>query len=176
MNRVDRARSERLNYEQNVPFYLPPEPGKPELRRLLEQQLSLVLETRSTPQGLVVRISDVLFQFNDYTLTLEAREKLSKIAGILLAYGGLCPHLDGYTDDVGGYDYNLQLSTKRAAAVRDYLISQGVPAANLTAAGLGNANPVASNRTAEGRQQNRRVEMLISGDAIGITDTSASLK
>jgi outer membrane protein OmpA-like peptidoglycan-associated protein len=175
LEHVDRVRSERLNFERNVPFYLPPEPGKAELRRLLEQQLNLVLETRNTSKGLVVRISDVLFQFNDYTLTLEAREKLARIAGILLAYSGLSPHLEGYTDDFGSHEYNLQLSTKRADAVRDYLISQGVPAANLTAAGLGSADPVTANTTAAGRQQNRRVEMLISGDAIGITVTSASL-
>lgn len=172
---VDRALTERLNNEQGVPFYLPPQSTKAELRRLLEQQLNLILETRNTSRGLVVQISDVLFQFNEYTLTPSAREKLAKIAGILVSYDGLCPHLEGYTDSVGGDEYNLQLSRRRSEAVRDYLLSQGVVAANLTAEGLGRANPVASNSTAAGRQQNRRVEMLISGDVIGVTATSASL-
>jgi outer membrane protein OmpA-like peptidoglycan-associated protein len=176
LDSVDRLLTQRLNNEQNVPFYLPAHPGKAELRRLLEQQLNLILETRDTSRGLIVRISDVLFHFNDYTLTPNAREKLAKIAGILVAYSGLCPRLEGYTDSIGGDEYNLWLSRKRAGAVRDYLISQGVPAANLTAVGLGRADPVASNATAEGRQRNRRVEMLISGDVIGIAVTSTSLE
>jgi outer membrane protein OmpA-like peptidoglycan-associated protein len=173
---VDRALTERLNSEQGVPFYLPPQSTKAELRKLLEQQLKLILETRNTSRGLVVQISDVLFEFNEYKLTPTAREKLSKLAGILVSYQGLCPHLEGYTDSVGGDQYNLQLSRKRAEAVRDYLISQGVTATNLTAEGLGKFDPVASNTTAAGRQQNRRVEMLISGEAIGVTATSASLE
>jgi outer membrane protein OmpA-like peptidoglycan-associated protein len=173
---VDRALTERLNNEEGVPFYLPPQSTRAELRKLLEQQLKLILETRNTSRGLVVQISDVLFEFNDYTLTSSAREKLSKIAGILVSYEGLCPHLEGYTDSIGGNQYNLQLSRKRAETVRDYLISQGVAAASLTVEGLGKVDPVASNTTAAGRHQNRRVEMLISGEAIGVTATSASLE
>jgi len=169
---VDRVLTQRLNDERDVAFYLPPQPDRTDLRRILGQQLNLVLETRDTPGGLVVRISDIFFGFNDYNLTPQAREKLAKIAGILVTYGGLCPHLNGYTDNVGGDAYNLQLSSKRANAVREYLISQGVPAATLTAIGLGKSNPVASNNTAEGRRQNRRVEMLISGDSIGVGVTS----
>jgi outer membrane protein OmpA-like peptidoglycan-associated protein len=172
LDRVDRPLSERLNNERDIPFYLPAQSGQTVLRLLLEQQLSLVLETQNTSRGLVVRISDVLFHFNDFTLTLEAREKLAKIAGILVAYSGVCPRLEGYTDNVGTDEYNLQLSRKRADAVRDYLISQGVPPASLTAAGLGSTNPTAPNATAAGRERNRRVEMLIPGDIIGITVTS----
>ena len=174
LDRVDRALTERLNEERGVPFDLPPQPDKAELRRILGQQLNLVLETRDTSRGLVVRISDVLFGFNNYNLTPQAREKLAKIAGILVTYGGLFPRLNGYTDNVGGDAYNLELSNKRANAVREYLISQGVPAATLTAIGLGKANPVAPNNTAQGRQQNRRVEMLISGDSIGVGITSTA--
>lgn len=172
LDRVDRPLSERLNNERDIPFYLPAQSGQTVLRLLLEQQLSLVLETQNTSRGLVVRISDVLFHFNDFTLTPEAREKLAKIAGILVAYSGVCPRLEGYTDNVGTDEYNLQLSRKRADAVRDYLISQGVPPASLTAAGLGSTNPTAPNATAAGRERNRRVEMLIPGDIIGITVTS----
>jgi len=174
LDRVDRPLSERLNNERDIPFYLPAQSERVALRLLLEQQLNLVLETQNTSRGLVARISDVLFHFNDFTLTPEAREKLAKIAGILVAYGGLCPRLEGYTDDVGSDEYNLQLSRKRADAVRDYLISQGVPPSNVTAAGLGNTNPAAPNATASGRQRNRRVEMLIPGDVVGITVTSAA--
>ncbi len=174
LDRVDRPLSERLNNERDTPFYLPAQSGQSVLRLLLEQQLNLVLETQDTSRGLVVRISDVLFHFNDFTLTPEAREKLAKIAGILVAYGGVCPRLEGYTDNVGSDEYNLQLSRKRADAVRDYLISQGVPPASLTAAGLGSTNPTAPNATAAGRERNRRVEMLIPGDIIGITVTSAA--
>jgi outer membrane protein OmpA-like peptidoglycan-associated protein len=176
LDRVNRALTQRLNDERNVTFYLPPQPDKAELRRLLGEQLNLVLETRDTSCGLIVRISDIFFQFDDYSLTPEAREKLDKIADILVTYGGLYPHLNGYTDNVGGDTYNLQLSWRRAEAVREYLICQGLPAASLTATGLGKANPVASNRTAEGRRQNRRVEMLISGDSIGVAITSTSPK
>jgi outer membrane protein OmpA-like peptidoglycan-associated protein len=172
LDSVDRTLSERLNNERDIPFYLPAQSGRVALRLLLEQQLNLVLETQNTSRGLVVRISDVLFHFNDFTLTPEARERLAKIAGILVAYGGICPRLEGYTDNVGSDEYNLQLSRKRADAVRDYLVSQGLPSANLTAVGLGNTSPAAPNATAAGRERNRRVEMLIPGDAIGITVTS----
>ncbi len=174
LDRVDRTRSERLNNERDVAFYLPAQTGKVALWLLLEQQLNLVLETQTTSRGLVVRISDVLFHFNDFTLTPEAREKLAKIAGILVAYGAVCPHLEGYTDNVGSDEYNLRLSMKRAGAVRDYLISQGVSSANLTAAGLGSTNPVAPNSTAAGRERNRRVEMVIPGDVLGIAVNSAT--
>jgi outer membrane protein OmpA-like peptidoglycan-associated protein len=174
LDRVDRVLSEQLNNERDIPFYLPAQSGSVALRLLLEQQLNLVLETQNTSRGLVVRISDVFFHFNDFTLTPEAREKLAKIAGILVAYAGLFPRLEGYTDNVGSDEYNLQLSRKRADAVRDYLISQGVPPSNVTAAGLGNTSPAAPNATAAGRKRNRRVEMLIPGDVIGITVTSAA--
>ena len=144
---------------------------KAELRQRLEQQLNMILETRQTARGLIVNISDVLFDFNKYTLKPGAREKLAKVSGILLAYPGLRLQLEGHTDSIGTDEYNLTLSQKRADAVRDYLVSQGVLAANVSSVGLGKENPVASNDTNEGRQQNRRVEMVVSGDAIGIPVT-----
>ena len=168
---VDRGLSARLNAEQNVSFYLPnlpPQPSKAEVRCLLEKQLGAILKTRDTSRGVVVEVSDVLFEFNRYALTPAAREKLAKVAAILKTYGCLRPRLFGYTDNIGGNAYNTQLSRKRADAVRDYLVSLGVPAAAVTSAGLGEDHPVASNATAAGRQQNRRVEMLIPGDAIGV--------
>ena len=129
--------------------------------------MNAVLETRETARGLIVNINDVLFDFNKYTLKPGAREKMAKVSGILLAYPGLKLQLEGHTDSVGSDDYNLKLSQQRADAVRDFLAEQGVPVANITAIGLGKADPVASNDTAAGRQQNRRVELVVSGEAIG---------
>ena len=128
----------------------------------------MILETRESARGLIVNINDVLFDFNQYTLKAGAREKLAKVSGILLAYPGLKIQVEGHTDSVGSDDYNQTLSEKRANAVRDYLVTEGVPDGTVSAIGLGKANPVASNDTAAGRQQNRRVEMVVSGDPIGV--------
>ena len=144
------------------------EAEKTELRERLRQQLNMVLETRETARGLIVNINDVLFDFDRYTLKPGAREKLAKVSGILLAYPGLRIQLEGHTDSVGSDEYNQTLSEERADAVRDYLVQQGVPASSLSAVGLGKADPVATNDTAAGRQQNRRVEMVVSGEPIGI--------
>ncbi len=139
-----------------------------EMRQRLLQQLNMILETRETARGLIVNISDVLFDFNKYTLKPGAREKLAKVAGILLAYPGLKIQVEGHTDAIGSDEYNLKLSEKRADGVRGYLVQQGVPAASVSAVGLGKADPVATNDTGEGRQRNRRVEMVVSGDVIGL--------
>src|SRR5205085_3200436 len=122
---------------------------------------------RDSARGLIVNMSDVLFDFNKATLKPGAREKLSKVAGIVLAYPGLRLELEGHTDSVGSDEYNMVLSEKRASSVHDYLIAQGVPGGSVTARGFGKADPVASNATAEGRQRNRRVEMVVSGEIIG---------
>jgi outer membrane protein OmpA-like peptidoglycan-associated protein len=116
---------------------------------------------------LIVNMSDVLFDTGKSTLRPLAREKLAKVAGIVSGHPGLRLDVEGHTDSVGGDDYNQQLSEQRAAAVRDYLMQQGMPANSLTAKGFGKTQPVASNETAEGRQQNRRVELVISGEVIG---------
>ena len=131
------------------------------------QQLNAILETRESARGLIVNINDVLFDFNKYTLKPGAQVMMAKVAGILLAYPGLKLQLEGHTDSVGGDDYNLKLSQSRADAVRDFLVQQGVPVANVSAVGLGKSGPVASNDTATGRQQNRRVELVVSGEIIG---------
>jgi len=143
------------------------EAEKAQLRERLMQQLNSVLETRESARGLIVNINDVLFDFNKYTLKTGAREKMAKVSGILLAYPGLKLQLEGHTDAIGSDDYNLKLSQQRADAVRDFLVEQGVPVANISAVGLGKDSPVASNDTAAGRQQNRRVELVVSGDVIG---------
>ena len=138
-----------------------------QLRQQLLTQLNLILATRDTARGLIVNMSDVLFDFNKYTLRPGAREKLAKIAGIVLAHPGLKLEVDGYTDSVGTDEYNLKLSQQRADSVRAYLIEQGINPDNVNSKGFGKANPVVSNDTAAGRQQNRRVEMVVSGDIIG---------
>ena len=140
---------------------------KEAMRARLLAQLNQVLQTRDTARGLIVSMPDVLFDFGKYTLKPEARERLAKISGIVLAYPDLKLEIDGYTDSVGSDEYNQTLSDKRAEAVRDFLVSNGVSMNNVAARGMGKADPVADNSTAEGRQLNRRVEMIVSGDVIG---------
>lgn len=148
------------------------------MRTRLTQQLSSVLQTRDSARGLIVSMSDVLFMTGKYELNPGAREKLAKVAGILLAYPGLNIAVGGYTDNVGSDAMNQTLSENRAEAVRNYLVQQGVAGTAVTATGYGNTSPVASNDDAGGRQQNRRVELVVSGDAIGQppTATTSSLR
>jgi outer membrane protein OmpA-like peptidoglycan-associated protein len=140
---------------------------KEEMRARLLAQLNQVLQTRDTAKGLIVSMPDVLFDFNKYTLKPEARERLAKISGIVLAYPDLKLEIDGYTDSIGSDEYNQTLSDKRSEAVRDYLVTSGVSMNNVVARGLGKADPIADNTTAAGRKLNRRVEMIVSGDVIG---------
>jgi outer membrane protein OmpA-like peptidoglycan-associated protein len=140
---------------------------KAELRRQLTQQLNLILETRDSARGLIVNMSDVLFDTAKWTLKPGAREKLAKIAGIVVSHPGLMLQIEGHTDNVGGDDYNQNLSERRAGSVREYLINQGVKTETITAKGFGESMPVADNSSAAGRQQNRRVELVVSGDVIG---------
>jgi outer membrane protein OmpA-like peptidoglycan-associated protein len=140
---------------------------KVDLRAQLLSQFNAVLQTRDTVRGLVVNVSDVLFDTGKYSLRPLAREKLAKVAGIVSGHPGLRLDVEGYTDSVGGDDYNQQLSEQRGGAVRDYLTREGMAAGSVTSKGFGKAQPVATNDTAEGRQQNRRVEIVISGEIIG---------
>lgn len=137
-------------------------------RERLKQQLNQVLQTQETARGLIVTMSDVLFDFNKFTLKPEAREKLAKVSGILLAYPDLKLQVEGYTDNIGSDDYNQKLSTERADSVKDYLISQNVVADNISAAGYGKSDPVADNSTSSGRAENRRVQLVVSGASIGV--------
>jgi outer membrane protein OmpA-like peptidoglycan-associated protein len=140
---------------------------KQELRQQLNQQLNAVLQTHDTPRGLVVNMSDVVFDTGAYTLKPAAKEKLAKISGIVQAHQGLRLEVEGFTDNVGSEETNRVLSEKRAEAVRQYLMQQGVNPSTITAHGFGEDRPVASNDTSSGRQMNRRVEMIVSGDIIG---------
>ena len=137
-------------------------------RERLREQLNQILVTTETARGLIVSMPDVLFDFNKYTLKPEAREKLAKVSGILLAYPGLKLQVEGYTDSIGTEEYNQKLSEERAGTVRSYLVTQSVPNQNVTAAGFGKTRPIADNSTEAGRAQNRRVELVVSGAAIGI--------
>ncbi len=140
---------------------------KEEMRARLLAQLNQVLQTRDTARGLIVSMPDVLFDFNKYTLKPEARERLARISGIVLAYPDLKLQIEGYTDSIGSDEYNQTLSEKRADTVRAYLVSSGVSMDSVAARGMGKADPIGDNSTAAGRKLNRRVELIVSGDVIG---------
>jgi outer membrane protein OmpA-like peptidoglycan-associated protein len=161
---ADRSRLAAQQSQQNAQQA---ETDKAAMRARLSEQLNSILQTRDTARGLIVSMSDVLFDTGQYSLKPGAREKLAKVAGILLAYPGLNIAVGGYTDNVGGDEMNQRLSENRATSVRDYLVQQGVTTNSVSARGFGNTLPVASNDNSSGRQQNRRVELLVSGDAIG---------
>ena len=131
-----------------------------------------MLQTTETARGLIVNMSDVLFDFNKYTLKPEAREKLAKVSGILLAYPDLKMQVEGYTDNIGSDEYNQKLSEERADAVRDYLVAQNVADSNVTAAGYGKSDPMADNSTNAGRAENRRVQLVVSGASIGVQQSA----
>jgi outer membrane protein OmpA-like peptidoglycan-associated protein len=139
------------------------------LRAQLLAQLNAVLQTVDTPRGLVVTMADVLFASGKYELSQPATLALAKMSGVILAHPGLTLKIAGYTDSTGSDEFNLKLSGQRADAVRTFLVQQGLNPASVTSMGMGSADPVASNDTAAGRQQNRRVEIVVSGEAIGTT-------
>jgi outer membrane protein OmpA-like peptidoglycan-associated protein len=143
-------------------------------REKLRAQLNSVLATSESARGLIVNLSDVLFDTGKYTLKPNTQVALAKVATILTLYPGLKVQVEGYTDSVGSDEYNQKLSENRANAVQTFLVSNGVPTANVTAAGYGKANPVADNGTADGRAKNRRVNLVVSGDAIGVQTTAPS--
>jgi outer membrane protein OmpA-like peptidoglycan-associated protein len=155
---LDRAAKEKAQAEAE----------KAGLRSQLLAQFNAILQTRDTARGLIVNMSDVLFDTAKFSLRPLAREKLAKVAGIVSGHPGLRLDVEGYTDSVGGDEYNQRLSEQRGVSVRDYLIQQGMPVSSVTTKGFGKAEPVASNDTAQGRQRNRRVELVISGDIIGV--------
>jgi outer membrane protein OmpA-like peptidoglycan-associated protein len=149
------------------------EKEKADLRSQLLQQLNTILATRDTARGLIANMSDVLFKTGSFELLPGARERLAKVSGIVIAHPGLHLEVEGHTDSVGGDEYNQKLSQNRAGAVRDYLVQQGIQGDAIVSRGLGKTQPVATNDTPEGRQQNRRVELVLSGDAIGLKTADA---
>ncbi len=155
---LDRAAKEKAQAEAE----------RTQLRADLLLQFNAILETRDTARGLIVNMSDVLFDTAKHTLRPAAREKLAKVAGIISGHPGVRLAVEGYTDSVGSDEYNQQLSEDRGNAVRDYLTQEGVVGTSVTSQGFGKSQPVASNDTAAGRQQNRRVELVVSGEIIGL--------
>jgi outer membrane protein OmpA-like peptidoglycan-associated protein len=168
------AEQSRLAAEQARLAAQQAETDKTAMRTRLSEQLNRVLQTRDSARGLIVSMSDVLFDTGKYSLKPAAREKLAKVAGILLAYPALNIEVGGYTDNKGADGMNQTLSENRAGSVRDYLVQQGVLRESVTARGFGNSSAVASNDNAAGRQQNRRVELVVSGDAIGTSANTAT--
>lgn len=160
------AQSESLRQQAEI-LRQQAEKEKADLRARLLQQLNTILATRDSARGLVANMSDVLFRSGSFELMPGARERLAKVSGIILAYPSLHVAIEGHTDSIGGDEYNQTLSERRADSVRDYFIMQGVPAKSVESHGYGKTEPIASNDTPEGRQQNRRVELVLSGDAIG---------
>jgi outer membrane protein OmpA-like peptidoglycan-associated protein len=138
-----------------------------QMRARLLQQLNQVLQTRDTARGLVVSMPDVLFDTGKSQLKPAARERLARVGGILLAYPDIRVEIDGYTDSTGSQEFNQKLSMERAGTVESYLAQQGVAGTSMTTQGFGPSDPIASNDTAAGRQQNRRVELVVSGESIG---------
>ncbi len=172
---ADQSRADTLQAQQAAQQA---ETDKAVMRAKLSEQLNSILQTRDSARGLIVSLSDVLFDTGKYSLKPGAREKLAKVAGILLAYPSLNIEVGGYTDNVGGDTMNQTLSENRAGSVRDYLVQQGVSSNSVSSKGFGNSLPVASNDNSAGRQQNRRVELLVSGEAIGspVNATTGSLR
>jgi outer membrane protein OmpA-like peptidoglycan-associated protein len=172
------AEQSRLAAQQSQLAAQQADTDKAAMRAKLSEQLNSILQTRDSARGLIVSMSDVLFDTGRFSLKPGAREKLAKVAGILLAYPGLNIEVGGYTDNVGGDAMNQTLSENRAGSVRDYLVQEGVATGSVSARGFGNTLPVASNDNSAGRQQNRRVELLVSGDAIGspVNATTGSLQ
>jgi outer membrane protein OmpA-like peptidoglycan-associated protein len=169
---VDQQRAAEADADKARQAAARAEAEKADLRAQLLNQLNSILQTRDSARGLIVNMSDVLFDTGSYTLKPGAREKLAKISGILLAHPGLTLQIEGHTDSVGTDEYNQQLSERRADSVRDFLAEQGVGGSTITARGFGKTQPVATNDTADGRQRNRRVELVVNGAAIGNASAS----
>jgi outer membrane protein OmpA-like peptidoglycan-associated protein len=150
------------------------EQDKKELRDQLRKQLNMFLETRESARGLIMMVPDVLFETGSARLTAVAREKLARVSGILAAQPDLRISVEGHTDDVGHVEDNQRLSEQRAQSVLAYLVQQKIPLTAMGVAGFGETRPVAPNDTAPGRQQNRRVELVVSGESIGVTELSTS--
>ncbi len=163
----EKAEAARRQEEEALRAAERAEQEKQALRAQLLDQFNRILPTRDTPRGLLVTMADVLFDFGKYNLRPGAREALARLSGIVLAHPGLELDIEGHTDSVGSEETNQKLSEKRAEAVREYLTQQGLDAGVLRALGFGETMPVADNETSKGRQQNRRVELIVSGEVIG---------
>ena len=160
-------RAAELQAQQAQATVAQAEREKEALRRQVQEQLNVILETRETARGLIVNVSDVLFDTGSANLKPGAREKLARVAAVIAAHPGLRIAVEGHTDSVGTADFNQRLSEQRAQSVHDFLVRDGVPQGAVGTSGFGENKPVASNDNAAGRQQNRRVELVVTGAPIG---------
>jgi outer membrane protein OmpA-like peptidoglycan-associated protein len=156
-------------------FYKSKSEGKGELMNepSAEQKKAIVTEmtnaivtnsgmsVRETPDGIILNLGNILFDFDKYTLKKEFENKLSVVFDVLKKYPGIDLSVSGFTDNIGEENYNLRLSENRAKTVADFLIKKGIPPSRLYYAGYGSSNPISSNNTEEGRSINRRVEIKI---------------
>ena len=165
----DQAQQAQVTAQQAEEARLQTEQQAQQTRQRLLDQLNQVLQTRETTRGLIADMPDVLFDTGKHTLKPGARERLAKVAGILQAYPDLHVQVEGHTDNIGGAGFNQQLSEQRASSVRNFLVEQGVRPETIESRGLGMSEPVVSNSTVAGRQLNRRVDLVVSGQAIGTT-------
>jgi outer membrane protein OmpA-like peptidoglycan-associated protein len=165
----DQAQQAQMTAQQAQQAQMQTEEQARQTRDRLLNQLNQVLETKETARGLIIDMPDVLFDTGQATLKESARERLSKVAGILVVYPDLQVDVEGHTDNVGNADFNQKLSEDRAEAVKDFLVQQGVKPNSIQSQGMGMTQPVASNSTASGRQLNRRVDLVVSGESIGTT-------
>ena len=138
-----------------------------------QQQLQ-ELQAKQTDRGMVLTLGDVLFDTNKATLKAGADQRVDRLAGFLQKNPNERLIVEGYTDSTGSEEYNQELSQRRARAVADALAARGVPASRYQVVGRGQAFPVATNSTAEGRQQNRRVEIVFSDQAGRFAEGPAS--
>ena len=149
-NQADAAQAAALSAQQQAE----------ELQRQID-----TLQAKVTDRGLVLTLGDVLFATAKADLSSGANGTLNKLVAFLNKYPDRTVDIQGYTDSVGSEDYNLGLSQRRADSVRSYLVGQGIGSGRLVASGKGMSSPVAGNDTSSGRQQNRRVEVIITNPA-----------
>jgi outer membrane protein OmpA-like peptidoglycan-associated protein len=157
---ADQARAEA---EREADLRSKAERTAAELQTRLYASISAIMETRQGARGLVAALSGVNFETNRATLKPAAREKLSKLSGVLLGFPGEYKlEIEGHTDSTGTDGYNQKLSQSRAESVRDFLVSQGIPEARIPSTqGFGRTKPIAPNDTRVNREKNRRVDIVI---------------
>lgn len=132
----------------------------------LQSALSQVSETHESARGMIVNLPDILFDVGKASLKSGAKYPLAKLAGILLIMQDLNLRIEGHTDSTGSTKVNLRLSKQRADSVSEFLSSQGIDPSRIQTAGYGAERPISDNSTAQGRRENRRVEIIISAGEI----------
>ena len=127
----------------------------------LNELQSKLIQVSKDARGIILSMSDILFDVNKASLKADLKTSLAKVAGILSVYQQFNVSIEGHTDNTGSEDHNMKLSQQRADNVKSFLVEQGIDAGRLTAKGLGMTRPIADNKTKEGRQKNRRVDLVI---------------